>query len=117
LGDHGTKGRATVPLHDLARPFLLDAKRAALSDYVIEYAGRRVGSVRTGFRLACERANLVGVTPHVCRHTSAVMMAEAGVPMSEIAQFLGHGSTSITERTYARFSPEHLKRAAGAIGW
>lgn len=35
--------------------------------------------------------------------------------MSEISQFLGHTSTSVTERTYARYSPEYLRRASDAI--
>jgi integrase len=42
-------------------------------------------------------------------------MAEAGVPMSEIAQVLGHTDPAITFRIYARYSPEYLKRAVGAL--
>jgi len=42
-------------------------------------------------------------------------MAEAGVPMSEIAQYLGHSSTNVTERVYARFSPDYLRKAAAAL--
>jgi len=42
-------------------------------------------------------------------------MAESGVPMAEIAQYLGHSSESVTFRTYARFSPAYLKRAAAAL--
>mgnify|MGYP006423973977 CR=1 FL=1 len=35
--------------------------------------------------------------------------------MSEISQYLGHSSTRETERTYARFSPDHLRGAAEAL--
>jgi integrase len=35
--------------------------------------------------------------------------------MAEIAQFLGHSSESVTYRVYARFSPDHLRRAAAAL--
>ena len=42
-------------------------------------------------------------------------MAEAGHPMSEIAQYLGHADSRITERVYARYSPSHLRRAADAL--
>lgn len=38
-----------------------------------------------------------------------------GVPMVEIARFLGHSSESITFRTYAVHSPDYLRRAAGAL--
>ena len=116
-GERRTKGRATVPLHDMARPMLLEARRGAITDYVIEWGGRRLFSIRKGFAQAGRRAQLRGVTPHVLRHTSAVWMAEAGVPMSEVAAYLGHSDTRITERVYARFSPDHLRRAAAAIGW
>jgi integrase len=35
--------------------------------------------------------------------------------MAEIAQYLGHSSESVTFRTYARFSPSYLQRAAVAL--
>ena len=43
-------------------------------------------------------------------------MAEAGVPMAKIAQYMGHSDSRITERVYARFAPEHLKDAASDVG-
>lgn len=54
----------------------------------------------------------IKVTAHMFRHSAAVWMAEGGVPMSEIAQYLGHSNTSITERIYARYSPDYLRNAA-----
>jgi len=42
-------------------------------------------------------------------------MAEAGVPIEEIAEYLGHSNPNITRATYARFSPQHLRKAAGAL--
>jgi hypothetical protein len=50
------------------------------------------------------------------RHTAAVLMAENGVPMSEISQYLGHNSTETTERVYARYSPDYLRKAAAEVG-
>ncbi len=116
LGERRTKGRATVPMTEGAREVLLEARPAALSDYVIEYAGRPVRSVKRAFAAAARRAELpAGTSPHVLRHSAAVHMAERGVPMSEISQYLGQSSTSVTERVYARFSPDYLRRAAGAL--
>ena len=37
------------------------------------------------------------------------------VPMQKISQFLGHTSTRVTERTYARYSPSFMKDAAEAL--
>jgi integrase len=42
-------------------------------------------------------------------------MAEAGRPMSEIAQYLGHTDEQVTFRVYARYSPEYLAHAAAAL--
>lgn len=109
------KRRGNPPMNDMARTALVAAREAAVSDYVIEYAGKKVGSIKKGFAAACERAGLDDVTPHVLRHTAAVWMAEAGRPMSEISQYLGHTSTAVTESVYARFSSDHLRGAASAL--
>lgn len=113
--DRTRKGRATVPMNGSSRKALEAARKAALSDYVIEWGGKPVGSVKKGIREAARRAGLDGVSAHVLRHTAAVWMAEAGVPMSEIAQYLGHSSTAVTERVYARYSPDYLRGAASAL--
>ncbi|MBL3565107.1 hypothetical protein JMM61_10360 [Rhodovulum sulfidophilum] len=42
-------------------------------------------------------------------------MAEAGVPIEEIAEYLGHTNPNITRSTYARFSPDYLRHAAGSL--
>lgn len=109
------KGRATVPINDSLIGALQAAKAAAISEYVIEYAGRRVGSIKTGFNAAVKRAGIDHCTPHDLRRTAGRLMAEAGVPIEEIAQYLGHSNPNITRSTYSQFSPDHLRRAAGAL--
>ena len=109
------KGRATVPINDGLRAALTAAKGAAISDYVIEWAGERVGSIKTGFRAAVKAAGLSDVSPHVLRHTAAVHMVEAGISMEEVAQFLGHSNMSMTRLVYGRFSPGHLQKAANVL--
>lgn len=111
-----SKYRATVPMNDQLRDALLAAKEGALSDYVIEHGRERVASIKNGFKAAARRAGLK-VTPHMMRHSAAVWMAEANVPFSQIAQFLGHTDSRITERTYARFHPSFLTNAAKALTW
>lgn len=115
VGERNRKGRATVPMTDRARAELLQAKEAAQTPYVIEYAGGKVLDIKKGFAAAVTRAKLKDVTPHDLRHSAAVWMAEAGVPIPEIAQFLGHTDPSITFRVYARYSPTHLRKAASAL--
>jgi integrase len=113
---HNNKRRALVPMTDSAREALIEAKAAALTDHVIEYGGAPVADIKKAFGRAVQRAGLPAVvSPHALRHTAAVHMAESGVPMAEIAQFLGHTSEAITFKVYARFSPTYLRKAAGAL--
>lgn len=109
------KGRAAVPMNDQLRKDLLDAKKGAMSPFVIEWAGNRVKSIKKGLKAAGKAAGLPEVSPHVLRHSAAVWMAEDGHSMSEIAQFLGHSNTKITEKVYARFSPNYLRNLASSL--
>lgn len=114
VGD-GNKRRAIVPMNSTAEMELEKAFKGRLTDYVIEYRGEKVKNIRKGFALTAKRAGIENINPHVLRHSSAVWMAESRVPMSEIAQYLGHNSTKITEKVYARYSPEFLQSAATAL--
>ncbi|MCR9148891.1 MAG: site-specific integrase [Rhodobacteraceae bacterium] len=106
------KGRAVVPMNRMAREALRQAHAARLSDHVVEWAGNRVKSIRTGYRAAMLRAGLSDLSIHQIRHTVAVKMLQAGRPLVEVSQFLGHSNIQITERTYARFMPERFTAAA-----
>lgn len=109
------KGRAIVPMTNTARAALLGAQPGALTDFVIEWGGRPVRSVKKALAAAGRRARIGHVTPHMLRHSAAVHMAEEGVPMEEISQFLGHSNLNITRQVYARFSPDYLRKAAAAL--
>lgn len=109
------KGRAIVPINTTLLSALRDAKAGALTEYVVEWAGQPVKSLKKGIATASRQADIEGVSAHVFRHTAAVWMAESGVPMEEIGQYLGHSSAEITRRVYARYSPDHLRKAASAL--
>lgn len=109
------KGRAHVTMSKSIRAALLEAKEGALTDHVIEWAGRPVKNIKRGFAKAVTDAGLEDVTPHVLRHTAAVHMAKRGVSMPMIAQYLGHSDDRITQRVYARFAPDHMRLAADAL--
>jgi len=111
----GRKRRAQPPINETARAALVEAREAATSDHVIEYAGQPVRSIKRGFAAACQRAGLEDVTPHTLRHTAAVWMVEAGRSFEEVAQYLGHADATTTYKVYARFSPDYLRGAADAL--
>lgn len=109
------KGRAIVPMNKSTRAALQSAHCAALSDFVIEYAGRQVKSIKTGVANAVERSGLGHVRIHDLRHTAAVTMLSAGIPIEKVAQVLGHSNISVTYSTYGRYLPEHMQDAVNVL--
>lgn len=108
------KRRVIVPIGDKLLAALQKAYEARTTVFVIEYGGEQVKSVKKAFQRASERSN-VHATPYTLRHTGAVWAAENGIPMSELAQFMGHDDDRTTQKHYARFTPDYLLRTANAI--
>lgn len=55
------------------------------------------------------------LSPYVLRHSAGVWMAQAGVDLAEIAEYMGHESLETTRKHYARFHPDHLRAAGKAL--
>ena len=108
------KGRATLPMNDTLRAALSEAKAGALSDHVIEWNGDRVRSITKGFRAACVRAGIKGVTPHTIRHTVATTLDAADIEPKKISRYLGHRSQASTA-IYTHPRPESLRDAAEVV--
>jgi integrase len=72
--------------------------------------GQRIASVRRSFETACRRASLVDFYIHDLRHTCAAWLVNAGVPLPEVRDLLGHASVMMTER-YAHLAPENIRAA------
>ncbi|WP_265502841.1 tyrosine-type recombinase/integrase [Paracoccus beibuensis] len=72
------KGRAIVPINQGLLAALQTGKASAMSDYVIERGGNRIGSIRKGFEGAVRRSGLTDVTQHTIRHSAAVQMVSSG---------------------------------------
>jgi integrase len=108
------KHRPTVPMTNHLAQLLASAWKGRACDHVIEHGGQPVASIKKGFAAAAARAGITA-TPYTLRHTAAVHMANAGVPMAEIASFMGHADSRMTERVYARYLPDYLRTAAAAL--
>lgn len=105
------KRRSVVPMNDELFEVLRKAKQAALSDYVIEYAGKPIKSIDRSFETAAKRAGLDGVTPNVLRHSGATWLAMSGVSMYAIARLMGHSDIQTTYKNYAKYTPDFLSEA------
>lgn len=81
---------------------------------VIHHNGKRVRDFRVIWSKLMKQTGL-NITPHVLRHTVATQLAQKNVPMPQISRLLGHRSTVITERVYAKFSPEFCRTAVSYL--
>jgi integrase len=53
-----------------------------------------------------------GFTPHSLRHASASAMLARGVPITELARFLGHRDINVTHQLYGHLLPSAAKPLA-----
>ena len=109
---HRRKGRGVVPMSDTLKTLLLQARND--SPYVISKGGKRLRDFRAAWDQIMEKAGL-DITPHILRHTVATQLAQKNVPMPQISRLLGHRSTAITERVYAKFSPDFCRQAVAHL--
>jgi integrase len=120
-GKRATNKRQTpVPLPNRLLAHMRRWARLGISkSYFVEWAGKPVASVKTGFASAVRIAGLdvtVGnVTPHTLRHTAATWLMQWAAPMWEAAGFLGMSEKTLRD-TYGHHHPDHLRGAANAIG-
>lgn len=94
--------------------------------YVIHYAGRQITKLRRSWaRVAIEAGHGVWNAerkewecqdgPHICRHTAATWLMQAGVDKAEIAGYLGM-SEKVLDEVYGHHHPDYQRNAAKAVG-
>jgi integrase len=81
---------------------------------VFTYKGSSMRSVQTAFSRARGSAGLNDVRFHDLRHTFASRLVQAGVPLYEVGQLLGHKSLEMVQR-YAHLAPDYQERAIRAL--
>lgn len=111
---HRRKGRGVVPMSAALRSLLERLYQDACCPYVIHKEGKRQFNLRKTWARIMDACGL-DITPHILRHTVATRLAQKNVPMPQISRLLGHKSTAITERVYAKFSPEFCKQAVSHL--
>jgi integrase len=109
------KRRVPAPTNDTLHAALAEARAAATTEYVIEWAGAPVARIKHAFRDTATRANLHGVTPHVLRHTAVTWMLQAGVDPWQAAGLVGM-TIEMVQQVYGHHHPDHLRHAARALG-
>ncbi|HCM90750.1 MULTISPECIES: site-specific integrase [Vagococcus] len=59
-----------------------------------------------------KKYNLPRITPHNFRHTHASILLQAGVPIKEVSERLGHKDIKITLEIYSHVMPEEAEKTA-----
>lgn len=60
--------------------------------------GKPFVDLKAGFKLACKKAGITGVTWHTLRHTFASRLVSQGVDIVTVQQLLGHSTITVTMR-------------------
>lgn len=79
------------------------ARLLRISDFVFAKPNGKPYHAIRGFRAACRRAGLTGVTPHSTRHTFATRLCENGVDLRLVQELGGWATLALVQR-YAHVS-------------
>ena len=113
--EHTIKGRAIIPVPRRLMFFLRKAReRSGELGYVINQNGKPIKNPRRAFNTAARRAAITDINRHTLRHTCASWLVQRGVPLLEVAKYLGQ-TNERTAELYAHLSPDHLKKARNAL--
>ncbi|MBK1722798.1 tyrosine-type recombinase/integrase [Thiocystis violacea] len=120
-GMHTKAGkRRTVPLNAIARNVIIVRERYKATHcpdakwVFSDEEGNQIGSVKRSFATACRRAGIEDFHFHDLRHTCAAWLVQAGVPLTEVRDVLGHSTVKMTER-YAHLAPENTRAALARL--
>jgi integrase len=77
---------------------------------------QQYNTVYERFMNAAEKAGIPrGFTPHSLRHAFASVMLGKGVPITDVAQWLGHRDVRVTFRIYRHLVPSAAARAIAVL--
>jgi integrase len=120
-------GRRTVPLkhrkvgeyRDVPVPsYLWEMVKDLEDDYLFRKAGLfpRYDSYRVSFNSSARKAGIPkGFTAHSLRHAFVSALLSRGVPITDVAQWLGHRDINITYATYGHLVPSSLGKATDVL--
>ncbi|MCZ4274028.1 tyrosine-type recombinase/integrase [Maritalea porphyrae] len=113
-GKNATNKRQTpVPIPPRLLAHLKRWNRTS-DDYVVQFKGKPLASVKNAFGTCAELAGIQDITPHTLRHSTATHLMQRGVDKWEAAGFLGM-SIEMLDRVYGHHHPSYMRAAAAAL--
>ena len=104
--------RHLIPMNKVVYEILKEEEslKVAGCPYVFHRNGRKVKSIRDGFRNALRKAKIEDFRFHDLRHTFASRLVQKGIDLYVVKELLNHSSVTITER-YAHLRLENMRKA------
>lgn len=90
--------------------------KGVIAQFVVEWQGRPVKSIKTAWARACRLAGIRGATPHTLRHSCVTWLKQKGVSSFDVAGFTGM-SEAMVERVYGKHDPHYQKDVAIAASF
>lgn len=111
LGTKTDGARRVVPIPKR----LLEALREAKPEHATGPILLPWNNRRRDLAAACKRAGIQKVTPNDMRRTFASWLVRSGTPLLVVKELMGHRSTRMLERHYARLDRATLRKAANKL--
>jgi len=83
----------------------------------VNHAGNiisRTNLVRRTFKPLCQQAGVPVLVWHEMRHTTATLLLESGIPVTNVSELLGHASSVVTSTIYAHATKTGMARVTAA---
>lgn len=116
----GNKRRVRhVPIGDNAALYrdLVEAKKVAKTEHVIEWDGKPIADVKTALTKAYARAKISDASgAHLLRHTCCTLLIMSGLTYVQVGKIVG-ASAKIIEDVYGHHSREFLEAAGSATAF
>ena len=91
--------------------------RAKVNEYVVEWQGKPVSSIKTAWARAVKLAGIDGSpTPHSLRHTAVSWLKQQGTSSFDTGRFVGM-SERMVEEVYGHHDPDYQRETANALGY
>ena len=111
-----TKSWRQVPITEQFAEKLRQKQKEAKTDFIIEYNGRQITTIKKGFRNACRRAGIDDdINSYNLRHLFATVLLSAGGDLASVSNLMGHSSTRMTADQYYHVQKSEKIRTIGLL--
>lgn len=101
-----------IPITEEFRDDLKEHESKAKCEFICEYKGRGVRTMKTAFKGAKRRAGLdIHVRMYDIRHLFVTVLLDGGAALSAVSRLIGHSAIGTTQDWYYHLLPGEMERA------